>query len=94
MVSKMKLQKLFVQLFGGGKAHLKFTDESDPLQAGLEIYATEFVRNYKFDIVIGGEQALTALSFPICSILIKSCSNLCPDEVDVLSLHKRRSLRV
>ena len=24
-------QKLFVQLFGGGKAYLKFTDESDPL---------------------------------------------------------------
>ena len=33
-------QKLFIQLFGGGKAYLKFTDETDPLQAGLEIYAS------------------------------------------------------
>ena len=33
-------QKLFAQLFGGGKAYLKFTDESDPLQAGLEVYAS------------------------------------------------------
>ena len=33
-------QKLFTQLFGGGKAYLKFTDESDPLQAGLEVYAS------------------------------------------------------
>ena len=33
-------QKLFVQLFGGGKAYLKFTDENDPLQAGLEIFAS------------------------------------------------------
>ena len=33
-------QRLFVQLFGGGKAYLKFTDESDPLEAGLEIYAS------------------------------------------------------
>ena len=33
-------QKLFIQLFGGGKAYLKFTDESDSLQAGLDIFAS------------------------------------------------------
>ena len=33
-------QKLFTQLFGGGKAYLKFTDETDPLQAGLDIFAS------------------------------------------------------
>ena len=55
-------QKLFVQLFGGGKAYLKFTDESDPLQAGLEVYASPPGKKLQnLSLLSGGEQALTAL---------------------------------
>ena len=33
-------QKLFNQLFAGGKAYIKLTDEADPLEAGLEVFAS------------------------------------------------------
>ena len=50
-------------MFGGGKAYLKFTDESDPLQAGLEIFASPPGKKLQnLNLLSGGEQALTALS--------------------------------
>ncbi len=33
-------QELFVKMFGGGRAHLELTDAEDPLNAGLEIFAS------------------------------------------------------
>ena len=36
----LHFKKLFSRLFGGGKAHLALTEASDPLQAGLEIFAS------------------------------------------------------
>ena len=76
-------QKLFVQLFGGGKAYLKFTDESDPLKAGLEIYASPPGKKLQnLTLMSGGEQALTALSL-LFAVFMSNPAPICVlDEVD------------
>ena len=76
-------QKLFVQLFGGGKAYLKFTDESDPLQAGLEIFASPPGKKLQnLNLMSGGEQALTALSL-LFAVFMSNPAPICVlDEVD------------
>ncbi len=76
-------QKLFVQLFGGGKAYLKFTDESDPLQAGLEVYASPPGKKLQnLTLLSGGEQALTALSL-LFAVFLSNPAPICVlDEVD------------
>ena len=76
-------QKLFVQLFGGGKAYLKFTDEADPLQAGLEIYASPPGKKLQnLTLLSGGEQALTALSL-LFAVFLSNPAPICVlDEVD------------
>ena len=76
-------QKLFVRLFGGGKAYLKFTDESDPLQAGLEVFASPPGKKLQnLSLLSGGEQALTALSL-LFAVFLSNPSPICIlDEVD------------
>ena len=76
-------QKLFFQLFGGGKAYLKFTDESDPLQAGLEIFASPPGKKLQnLNLLSGGEQALTALSL-LFAVFLSNPAPICVlDEVD------------
>ena len=76
-------QKLFIQLFGGGKAYLKFTDESDPLRAGLEIYASPPGKKLQnLNLMSGGEQALTALSL-LFAVFMTNPAPICVlDEVD------------
>ena len=76
-------QKLFVRLFGGGKAYLKFTDESDPLQAGLDIFASPPGKKLQnLNLMSGGEQALTALSL-LFAVFMSNPAPICVlDEVD------------
>ncbi len=76
-------QKLFVQLFGGGRAYLKFTDESDPLQAGLDIFASPPGKKLQnLNLMSGGEQALTALSL-LFAVFMSNPAPICVlDEVD------------
>jgi len=76
-------QKLFTQLFGGGKAYLKFTDETDPLQAGLEIFASPPGKKLQnLTLLSGGEQALTALSL-LFAVFLSNPAPICVlDEVD------------
>ena len=76
-------QKLFIQLFGGGKAYLKFTDESDPLKAGLDIFASPPGKKLQnLNLMSGGEQALTALSL-LFAVFMSNPAPICVlDEVD------------
>ena len=76
-------QKLFTQLFGGGKAYLKFTDETAPLEAGLEIYASPPGKKLQnLTLLSGGEQALTALSL-LFAVFLSNPAPICVlDEVD------------
>ena len=76
-------QKLFVKLFGGGKAYLKFTDEEDPLKAGLDIFASPPGKKMQnLTLMSGGEQALTALSL-LFAVFMSNPAPICVlDEVD------------
>ena len=76
-------QKLFNKLFGGGKAYLKFTDESDPLEAGLEVFASPPGKKLQnLTLLSGGEQALTALSL-LFAVFLSNPAPICIlDEVD------------
>ncbi|HYD99387.1 MAG TPA: chromosome partitioning protein ParA, partial [Alphaproteobacteria bacterium] len=76
-------QELFVRLFGGGRAHLKLTDAEDPLDAGLEIYASPPGKRLQIlSLLSGGEQALTATAL-IFAVFLTNPSPICVlDEVD------------
>ncbi|EWY37723.1 recombinase RecF, partial [Skermanella stibiiresistens SB22] len=76
-------QDMFVRLFGGGKAYLKLTDAADPLDAGLEIYASPPGKRLQvLSLLSGGEQALTALSLLFAVFLTNPAPICVLDEVD------------
>jgi chromosome segregation protein len=76
-------QDMFGKLFGGGKAHLKLTEAEDPLDAGLEIYASPPGKKLQIlTLLSGGEQALTALAL-LFAVFLCNPSPICVlDEVD------------
>jgi chromosome segregation protein len=81
--------KLFIQLFGGGRAHLTLDqgpegDESrDPLQAGLEILASPPGKRLQtMSLLSGGEQALAALALLFAVFLTNPAPICVLDEVD------------
>ncbi len=75
--------ELFKTLFGGGEAYLELTESDDPLNAGLEIYASPPGKKMQaLSLLSGGEQALTALSL-IFAVFITNPAPICVlDEVD------------
>jgi len=76
-------QDLFVRLFGGGHAHLEFTESDDPLEAGLEILASPPGKKLQvLSLLSGGEQALTALSLLFAVFLTNPAPICVLDEVD------------
>ena len=76
-------ESLFKSLFGGGEAHLKLTESDDPLEAGLEIFASPPGKKMQsLSLLSGGEQALTATSL-IFAVFITNPAPICVlDEVD------------
>jgi len=77
-------EKLFTKLFGGGKAYLKLIqNDEDPLNSGLEIFASPPGKKMQnITLLSGGEQALTAISL-LFAVFIANPSPFCIlDEVD------------
>jgi len=75
--------ELFTRLFSGGKAHLSFVDDDDPLLAGLEIMASPpGKRPQSLSLLSGGEQALTALALLFAAFLTNPAPVCVLDEVD------------
>ncbi len=76
-------RRLFERLFGGGAAELKLTDADDPLDAGLEIFASPPGKKLQqLSLLSGGEQALTAIAL-IFAMFLTNPSPICVlDEVD------------
>ncbi|MGO1076714.1 chromosome segregation SMC family protein [Inquilinus sp. CA228] len=74
---------LFTRLFGGGKAQLALTDTADPLEAGLEIFASPPGKKLQhLSLLSGGEQALTAAAL-IFAVFLTNPAPICVlDEVD------------
>ena len=76
-------QKLFVQLFGGGRAYLTLTESEDPLEAGVEIMASPPGKRLQvLSLLSGGEQALTALSLLFAVFMCNPAPICVLDEVD------------
>ncbi len=75
--------ELFVRLFGGGRAHLALTDADDPLDAGLDIMASQPGKRLQtLSLLSGGEQALTAIAL-IFAVFLTNPAPICVlDEVD------------
>ncbi|MBV6633617.1 MAG: chromosome segregation protein SMC [Alphaproteobacteria bacterium] len=76
-------QELFVTLFGGGRAQLSLTEAEDPLDAGLDIFASPpGKRLQNLSLLSGGEQALTAIAL-LFAVFQTNPSPICVlDEVD------------
>ncbi|MCB1531285.1 MAG: chromosome segregation protein SMC [Alphaproteobacteria bacterium] len=76
-------QRLFAQLFAGGKAYLSLIDSDDPLGAGLEIYAQPPGKALQsLSLLSGGEQALTSIAL-IFGMFLTNPSPICVlDEID------------
>ncbi len=77
------LQEKFPKLFGGGQAYLELTDDSDMLEAGVNIIARPpGKRNSSIHLLSGGEKALTAVAL-VFSIFDLNPAPFCLlDEVD------------
>lgn len=74
---------LFATLFEGGQAELRLTENDDPLEAGLEIYACPPGKKMEtMSLMSGGEQALTASAL-IFAVFLSNPAPVCVlDEVD------------
>ena len=58
-----RFQELFKRLFNGGRAHLELIDAEDPLESGLEIFASPPGKKMQIlSLLSGGERTLTALA--------------------------------
>ena len=76
-------EKLFVRLFGGGRARLSLIGSEDPLEAGLEIMASPPGKRLQaLSLMSGGEKALAALSLLFAVFLTKPAPICVLDEVD------------
>jgi chromosome segregation protein len=75
--------RLFTELFGGGKAYLEWTEHDDPLQAGLEIFASPPGKKLQsLSLLSGGERALTAIALLFAVFECNPAPICVLDEVD------------
>jgi len=76
-------RRLFTHLFNGGEAHLSLSESDDPLESGLEIFASPPGKKMQnLSLLSGGEQTLTALAL-IFAVFLTNPAPICVlDEVD------------
>ncbi|MEK7773365.1 MAG: chromosome segregation protein SMC, partial [Deltaproteobacteria bacterium] len=78
-----KFKETFPRFFNGGRAELRLTEDSDILDAGVEIAAQPpGKRLQNITLLSGGEKALTATSLIFAIFLIKPSPFCLLDEVD------------
>ncbi len=78
-----KFNEVYTKLFNGGSAKIELVDSDDPLEAGLEMFASPpGKRLQSISLLSGGEQALTALSLVFAVFLVNPSPICVLDEVD------------
>ena len=78
-----RFRELFPQLFNGGQAELRLTDESDLLETGIEGVAQPPGKKLQnVTLLSGGEKALTAVALIFSIFQIKPSPFCLLDEVD------------
>lgn len=75
--------RIFVELFGGGKAQLKLTEGEDVLESGIEIYVQppgKIIKNLAS--LSGGEQAFVAIAIYFAILKVRPAPFCLLDEIE------------
>lgn len=74
---------VFSEMFGGGRAYLKLSDEKNVLEAGIEIIAQPPGKNLQtLSLLSGGERALTAMALLFAILRMKPSPFCILDEIE------------
>ena len=76
-------QKIFVDLFGGGRAELRLTDSDDILNCGIEIFVEppgKIIKN--LSLLSGGEQAFVAIAIYFSILKVRPAPFCILDEIE------------
>ncbi len=80
---RVNFSEMFVELFGGGKANLLLTDESDPLESGIDIIAKPPGKQLtSITLLSGGERTMTAVALLFSIYMVKPSPFCVLDEMD------------